>query len=347
MAWGSIDPDLACAAHNLAYDMMGVRKGESVLISADTSSDSRLVEAVQNACCAVGAKVGTIVLAPPVRFQGTLADAYLPDYFQAAALGCDVWIDLCFPYLAGSKSYDAAVHNGRTRYFLGADIGAGGLTRLLGRANLDRLFAFSDAFAQVVTRAAGASCHVSNARGSDLTFTIAKTEGLALTKATQPGGYFVPGTVLLIPELESVKGVAVCETAFHEYYTAMREPLSLEIDGTVRRLGGGGPERTVMERALRRAGGGKYGYVVHFSCGVHPGARFTGSSFIEDQRVVGYNAVGLGLPPWMPGGGENHPDAIMSLQTIELDGQTIVRDGSIVAPPELVERAMEVEADFA
>jgi 2,5-dihydroxypyridine 5,6-dioxygenase len=53
--------------------------------------------------------------------------------------------------------------------------------------------------------------------------------------------------------------------------------------------------------------------------------------------VVGYNAVGLGLPPWMPGGGENHPDAIMSLQTIEIDHQTIVKDGRIIAPQHVVE----------
>jgi 2,5-dihydroxypyridine 5,6-dioxygenase len=176
---------------------------------------------------------------------------------------------------------------------------------------------------------------------------LAKTEGLALAKANRPGGYFVPGTVLLIPELESVRGIIRCDAAFHEYYCAMREPLSLEVDGTVKRVTGGGSEQSLMERALLRAGGNKYGYVVHFSCGIHPGARFTGTSFIEDQRVVGYNAVGLGLPPWMPGGGENHPDAIMSLQTIEIDHQTIVKDGRIVAPVDLVELANVLNAELA
>jgi hypothetical protein len=317
--------------------MMSVKPRESVLISADTSTDPRLVEAVQNACCSMEAKVATIVLAPPVRFQGTLADAYLPDHFKAAAVACDVWIDFCFPYLAGSKTYDAAVHNQRTRYFLGADIGSGGLVRLIGGGHLDQVFALSDAFAELVEAAAGKICHVTNRIGSDVRFTLAKTEGLALAKANRPGGYFVPGTVLLIPELESVQGVIRCDAAFHEYYCAMREPLSLEINGTVKRISGGGPEQSLMERALLRAGGNKYGYVVHFSCGVHPRARFTGASFIEDQRVVGYNAVGLGLPPWMPGGGENHPDAIMSLQTIEIGHETIVKDGRIVAPSELVQ----------
>jgi len=179
----------------------------------------------------------------------------------------------------------------------------------MGRGHLDQICALSDAFAELIESAAGKVCRITNHIGSDVNFTLAKTEGLALAKATRPGGYFVPGTVLLIPEMESVRGVIRCDAAFHEYYCAMREPLSLEIDGTVRRVSGGGAEQRLMERALLRAGGDKYGYVVHFSCGIHPRARFTGTSFIEDQRVVGYNAVGLGLPPWMAGGGENHPDA--------------------------------------
>jgi 2,5-dihydroxypyridine 5,6-dioxygenase len=347
MLCSNVGPELVRAADVLASDMMSVKAGESVLISADTSTDPRLVEAVQNACCAMEAKVATIVLAPPVRFQGTLADAYLPDHFKAAATACDIWIDFCFPYLAGSKTYDTAVHNQRTRYFLGADIGSGGLTRLMGRGHLDQIFSLSDAFAELIEAAAGKTCHVTNRVGSDVEFTLAKTEGLALAKATRPGGYFVPGTVLLIPELDSVRGVIQCDTAFHEYYSAMREPLSIEIDGTVQRVSGGGPDQVLMERALLRAGGNKYGYVVHFTCGVHPGARFTGSSFIEDQRVVGYNAVGLGLPPWMPGGGENHPDAIMSLQTIEIDHQTIVKDGRIIAPQHVVELTEALNAALA
>jgi hypothetical protein len=110
-----------------------------------------------------------------------------------------------------------------------------------------------------------------------------------------------------------------CDAAFHEYYCAMREPLSLEIDGTVKRVSGGGPDQSLMERALLRAGGNKYGYVVHFSCGLHPGARFTGTSFIEDQRVVGY----------------------------EIDHQMIVKDGRIIAPPQLVELARVLNAELA
>jgi hypothetical protein len=65
----------------------------------------------------------------------------------------------------------------------------------------------------------------------------------------------------------------------------------------------------------------------------------TGESFIEDMRARGNNAVGLGVPFWMPGGGENHPDAILSQQSLWVDGEPIVENGVIVEPPALAKLA--------
>ncbi|MEJ0071451.1 MAG: hypothetical protein WDO24_24950 [Pseudomonadota bacterium] len=114
---------------------------------------------------------------------------------------------------------------------------------------------------------------------------------------------------------------------------------ALEVDGRIRAVSGGGAERATLERALRRAGGGEYGYVIHFTHGLHPAARFTGDCFVEDMRVIGSDAVGLGLPWWQPGGGENHPDAVLSMQSLWLAGTQIVADGTIVAPRALAEQA--------
>jgi hypothetical protein len=104
----------------------------------------------------------------------------------------------------------------------------------------------------------------------------------------------------------------------------------------VKELSGGAGSRSVMERALKRAGGGQYGSIIHFSHGFHPAARLTGESFMEDIRVRGNNAIGLGIPWWLPGGGENHPDAVVLSQSMWIDGRQVVRDGVIVWPQELV-----------
>jgi len=46
--------------------------------------------------------------------------------------------------------------------------------------------------------------------------------------------------------------------------------------------------------------------------------------------VPGCDAVGMGLPWWVPGGGENHPDAVMGQQSIWLDGELLVDCGRVV-----------------
>ena len=63
-------------------------------------------------------------------------------------------------------------------------------------------------------------------------------------------------------------------------------------------------------------------------------------------RAQGNDAIGMGLPWWEPGGGENHPDAILYMQNIELDGQLIVEDGAIVGPSTLAKVANELEPLF-
>ncbi len=336
MIHSEIGPKLAHAADVLVRDMMCIKLGESVLITTDRGSDDTGVRAVEDAAYRLGAKVASIVLAPKLPFQGGLADDYLPDHVKAATKACDVWIDFCMPYLAGSAAHDQAMENGRTRYLLGADIGADEIVRLMGGADLDGLFQLGNALSDLVETSAGKDCRITNTHGTDVVFTLAKPDGFSLAKATKPGGYFVPGTIMIIPELESVRGSVVTSAMFHEYYTELAEPMTLKIRGKVQDVIGGGSENKVMQRALKRAGNGDFGYVVHFTCGIHPAARYTGKCFIEDQRVVGYNAVGLGLPFWEPGGGENHPDCVISLQSMWIDGLQILSDGVIVAPDHLV-----------
>jgi len=219
--------------------------------------------------------------------------------------------------------------------------------RLFGKARLDDVFTLSNALAELIAQSHGQECRITSRAGTDIVCEVAKTEGLMFAKATKPGGYFVPGTVLIIPELESVRGKIVGQAAFHEYYKEFDEPIVFTIDGRIRDTSGGGGENKPMRRSLERAGNGDYGYVVHLTCGHHPAARYTGECFIEDQRVTGANAIGLGLPPWREGGGENHPDVVMLEQSIWIGGKQIVKDGVIVGPPAIAKLADELQPVYA
>lgn len=334
-----IGPDVASAAEVMMKDYLAVTAKDTVLITADTASDMAVVESLLNCADNAGARTVLSVI-PRLPFQGTLADPHIPAPLAAAMQGCDVWVDLTFPYLAGSKAWDKAMEGKRVRYCLCGDLKADALVRLYRKVDLDALFRVQKAFAAITAKSVGKTCRLTNGLGSDVVFTLDKAPYPKPRQAKQPGMYTVPGAQPLWPVYDSVKGVVTVDAAFHEYYAAMPSPMVLEIDGRVRKISGGGSEQKVMDRALKRAAGGKnYGYVIHFTCGLQPAARYTRECFVEDQRVTANNAVGLGIPFWQPGGGENHPDAVMSQQSIWIDGRQIMDEGTFVGPARLAKLA--------
>ncbi len=332
--------DIARAADVLVRDYMAVRGGEAVLITADTATDPALAQALMTAVARAEAR-GSVLTIPRLPYQGGLADPYVPPTVAGAVAGIAVWIDLTFPYLAGSHVCDEALGRGGVRYFLGGDMGCAGLARLFGAVDLDVYYAVHRAFDELTAAAVGRTIRITDRQGSDVAFTLAKPAFAKPRRADRPGLYFVPGSCTMFPDPETVRGVLKVLATFHEYYVRLPEPITLTIDGRIRDVSGGRAERVVLQRALRRAAGGgdDYGHVIHFTHGIHPAARVTGESFIEDMRAIGNNAVGLGIPFWLPGGGENHPDAVLCEQSLWIDGRKIVEDGILVAPPDLARLA--------
>jgi hypothetical protein len=322
--------ELLCAANSLVSDYMAVRAGETVIITADSATDPLAIDVLLGAVQLSGARA-TLLMSPQLPFQGSLADPYVAEPAVLAVQHCDVWLDLCFPYMAGSAACDNAIKRGRVRYLLAGDLGSEGLLRMFGKADLDTLFEFQAAFSAIAEKAVGKRWRVSNAAGSDVTFQLAEPVFRRPRRAQGPGLYGTPGSAVLYPDVESVRGRIVIDSAFHEYYSIFPTPLTLEVDGRIRSVSGGGCERAPMERALRRAGGGDYGQVIHFTYGFNPGARSRPDALIESSRVTGMNAVGLGKPFWVPGGGENHPDGLMSQQSIWIENAQIINDGVPVA----------------
>ena len=333
----NINPhDLLHAGEVLLGDLMCLRRGEEVLITADTASDPRVGEAVFAAAERLGARP-LITTGRQLPFQGKLADPFISKAQAQMVLTSDVWVDLTFPYFAGSHAHDEAMKAGRIRYMLGGDMDAGSFHRLFGLIDLDEYYAMQDAFDRVFTE--GRRCRITAPGGTDVNFVLAKS-GLAKPRhADKPGMYLVPGTCSIAPDVKTVKGTIVVSHGFHEFYEPLASPVTLTIDGPIRKVSGGGASRLPLERALLRAGGGQYGSIIHFAQGMHPAARMTGTCFIEDIRAMGSNAIGLGIPWWEPGGGENHPDAVITEQSVWVDGDKIIEDGFIIAPAELAAQA--------
>jgi leucyl aminopeptidase (aminopeptidase T) len=343
----AFDPAVHRAAAILMTDHMGVRAGETVLISADARTDPLLAPILMNAAAQAGARpmIATLMQLP---LQGKLADPHLPDALRAAMTESDCWIDLTHPYIAGSQTHDHAVKAGRVRCLVAGGMDCGALSRLYGGVPLDALYELQQGLDELVAAATGKPCRLTDAQGTDVRFVLGKATGSKPRRALQAGAtYSLPGSVVMYPDLESVQGTIVIVGAMHDWYGALERPLTLEVDGRIRRIVEDGPDVAILDRALRRAGGGDYGHVIHFSYGLHPSARYRGDCFVEDIRAVGANAIGFGRPWWEPGGGENHPDGLLLRQNLWIDGQQILKSGLVVAPEPMAAAAQRVAAASA
>jgi len=85
--------ELAQAAHKLVSEMLKLKPGETIVITADTESDPRVVDATAAAAFAVGAKPMVIWTASPLGV-GKAADPMLPGEALAGALSkADAWVE--------------------------------------------------------------------------------------------------------------------------------------------------------------------------------------------------------------------------------------------------------------
>ena len=324
------------AADNLVNKHFAVGNGETVLITADTGTETVLIQAVTDAVIQAGGKP-LVAVAPQLPFQGGLSDPYVSDALKAAVVACDVWFDFCFPYHAGSGAHSAAMDANRCRYALLALAEAESFERLYGCVDFAAMMDFNVALAEFFSEAAGQRVRFTCPKGTDVTLTLDKLKMIRQRVCQSPGMNTVPGTQSFYPVMDSVKGKIVIQALFDEYYRALREPITIEVDGKIQGFKGGATEdRPSFGRALRRAGGkGDLGFFVHFTLGFHPGTKLTQRQFIEDIRIPGSNAIGMGLPWWEPGGGENHPDGIVFDQSLWVGDVQLVKDGDFVAPGRL------------
>src|SRR5690606_26819024 len=198
---------------------------EEVLITADTATDGAAVQAIFASVLSVGARPALVEI-PQLPFQGKLSDAFVPEVLAAASSACSVWIDLTFPYMAGSEVHDRAMKSGKVRYLLAGDIGAGGIERLFGAVDLDDYQRAFDSFSEVLTGPEGKRIRVTDPLGTDVSFRLGKSAYAKPRRAERPGTYLVPGSCTMFPKLDSVQGVIRTAAGFHEFFTPFEQPIT-------------------------------------------------------------------------------------------------------------------------
>ncbi len=325
------NPNASAAARTLLHKQFCLSQGQTVVVTVDDQTDPSLIEIFKTTTKEKDAH-WVIIQLERLPFQGALADPYVPTLVDEAVASSDIWLDMTFPYLAGSRSFDAAMKGGRTRYVLLGDLQQRHFARLYDGTDYEKLFDLQEQADRYFAESVGKMCRVTAANGTDFHFVIGKSATRKLRYATEPGAQTVPGSAIFYPKLDSVEGIIILDAVFDEFYSHVSEKITIHIEqGKVRSSYSASSHRDLsIKRSLRRASADGMGNVIHLTVGLNPGAQLTGETFIEDIRTLGANAIGLGTPWWLPGGGENHPDGVVLNQNLFVDGVQIVESGRVM-----------------
>ena len=324
------------SAYILVRDVMKVREGETVVITADTGSDWGVVEATVKATKLLGAKP-LVLWYPMPPHVGKAADPYLPaEPLEAALKRADVWIEFNKAWLLYSTPWDRVIAEGSVRYICLVGMTKDMMVRNIGRVNVPVLLEFQRVLARLTKESR--RMRITSPAGMDVEFENDPerpvfTEG----DVNGPGDYMLFGQVDWAPVEETINGTIVFDGSVWppQELGLLREPISLEVEaGKVVRIEGGWEAR-VFERWLRSFNDPNMFNVAHISYGCNPGAKLTGN-ILEDERVWGAVEWGLGNQAesfkGKFGPAKSHTDGICLAPTVRADGRYIIKDGEYVHP---------------
>ncbi len=339
------DMELAISALKLVRDVMKVRKGEEVLITADTGSDWRVVEAVAKAAAEVEGKPLVAWYKQPPGV-GKAADPHIPlKILRNSIKESDVWIELNKSWLLYSTPYEEAMKAGRTRYICLVGMDTDMIIRNIGAVNIELLYEFQNKLAEITRNAK--HMRITSPAGMDVEFDNdpqrpVLTEG----EVKGPGEYMLFGQVDWAPVEDSINGVIVFDGSVWppQELGLLNTPIKLYVrEGRVQRIDGG-PEAKVFESWLKSFNDPGMFMIAHLSYGCNPGAKLTGN-ILEDERVWGVVEWGLGFqsPTFKGklGPAASHTDGISLSPTVYGDDVKIIENGEYVHP-ELIDMGKEL-----
>jgi leucyl aminopeptidase (aminopeptidase T) len=323
--------ELAKGARSIIEDIMLTQPGEEVVITADTSSDWRVVEATAQAAYAAGAT-------PVVVWYETRPDAVIepPGPVAGAIRESDVWIEYVGAYLLHTEAYKRALEQG-SRYINLAGMDVEMLVRTIAQVDYPKVIELSHALGALIAQAD--RIHVTSPGGTDL---HARMGGRPIRYsgklADTPGEpIMLGGQITWNPLEETIEGTLVFDGALWppKELGLLRSPLRLTLEaGRVTQVEGGA-EAKVLERWFASIGNPNIYRLAHYSLGFNPGVTRPTGRIVEDERVFGGIEFGLGSqgshigPGWDSGG---HTDGTVLNPSIILDGVPMEVEGRYVHP---------------
>ncbi|MDD2573706.1 MAG: aminopeptidase [Bacillota bacterium] len=340
--------ELGKASDILMRDMFELKPGETVVITADTESDERVVNAAARSAFALGAKPMVIWL-PAAKGVGKAADPMLPvDALTGALSHADAWVEFNNKWLLYSTPFEIAMkENPRLRYLCLVGMDSDLMVRTIGRVDKERLAGFLHRVADMTGSAK--TMRITTPAGCNLEFEIEPRHKLSCDdgSAGVPGMHMLAGQICFIPRLDSINGTLVFDGSLDPPCGLLKEPVVLKVEkGRVIGISGGS-QAEEFKAWLESFDDPNMFRLAHGCYGFNPGAKLTGN-ILEDERVWGCTEWGLGYlsPIDAPPVGidaKSHTDGICLNSSVWLDGVIIMDKGRVVHPKlnKMVEKIMK------
>ena len=329
--------ELQKASRSLIEDSLQLKEDETLIITADTESNDRVVNATAAAAFAAGAKV-LVVHNPAPLGVGKDADPMLPiDALSSVLKEADAWIEFNNKWLLYSTPFENAMEeNEDLRYLCLVGLDVDMMVRTIGRVERRELEEFMEKVTDLTREAE--HMRITTPAGTDLEFDNNPEYPIDCDAgdASTPGMSFLAGQIGWSPELETINGTIIFDGSVDPPIGKLEEPIELTIkDGRVTEIKGG-KDAEQFERWLKKFDDENMFRLAHICYGFNPGAKLTGN-ILEDERVWGCTEWGLGYMSdynYPPDGiqAPTHTDGICLNSTVWLDGEKLLEKGSIVHP---------------
>lgn len=329
--------ELQKASDRLINEILQVKEGETVVITADTCSNERVVNATAASAYAAGAKPMVIWTATPDGV-GKAADAKLPvEALGAALTKTDVWIEYNKQWLLYSTPFEIAYENNKKiRYINLVEMHPDMMIRNIGEVEITILAEFMKKLADMNRNTK--KMKIQTPAGTDLSFEINPRHLVSCDAgdASTPGIFMMPGQINVVPKFNTVNGTLVYDGSLVPPCGLLEQPIIMTIENSTIVKIEGGRQAEEFEAWLKSFDDPNMFKLAHIAYGLNPGAKLTGD-IVEDERVWGSTEWGIGYvssydAPPVGQDAKSHCDGICLNTSVWLDDIQILDNGKFVHP---------------
>lgn len=332
----TLDQKRARVARILMEEMFQVKKGETVAITADSGTDKKIVEAIENAAQVAGA-LSLVMYTPRAEKDSQAGMSYWPaEALTAALCKVDVWIELQSIVILYSDIWETAMkENKKLRYLIIADSTIESLDRVFTGFSIPDLNALLSNVMHKMMKSN--KVHITSHNGTDISYDIDLNNAFDMDSGdfSKPKFGTGPGFVNIVPKVGTMEGSIVFDTLQNH-----NEDGALEFimkNGSIIDIKGKDSSVEKFQSYLSSFDDKNMYKISHNMLGFNPNVRELSGELVEDERVWGCANFGFGhtsamdLPP-LGQVAASHFDGIVTKASIFLDNIAIVKDGEVCHP---------------